>query len=164
MNTKRHFKTTAYVLLTAMLLLGTFGCTKNNADTLSDTDDQLWFKSDLDGSMLNVNKNITMRTERGSYPAGVKTLNVIIANSTDETVDYGAPYLIEKEHDDGWYRADMEDIAWIMIAYILAPGETQTHEISFEILDDPLDPGEYRIIKTIGGQLYSAHFSIPAAG
>ena len=58
----------------------------------------------------------------------------------------------------------MEDIAWIMIAYILAPGETQTHEISFEILDDPLDPGEYRIIKTIGGQLYSAHFSIPAAG
>ena len=164
MRAARQFKIAIIVWLSAMLMLGTFGCDAQNPKDKPSTEKQIWELSDIDEAILNENSGIVMRTEHESYPAGVNSLNVAITNNTNETVDFGEPYLIERRQSGQWYRANMDEIAWILIAYILAPSETQTHQINFDILKDPLSDGEYRIVKSIGGGLYSAHFTIPAAG
>ncbi|GEM_PF-4129557 len=123
-----------------------------------------WRPSETDEARLNVNANVSVQTEYPSYPPGVKSLNVIISNNTGDTLDYGAAYIIERKIDGKWHSASMDDIAWIMIAYLIRPGETHTHEIKFDVLDSPPPDGEYRIIKEIGGDMYCAMFSIAAAG
>lgn len=153
-----NLKAVICCIIAVVVLFGLQGCGYGSGNNIE------WKLSDIDESQLNTNADVSMRTENTSYPPGVKSLNVVISNNTNDTLDYGAAYLIERMQSGEWYSANMEDIAWIMIAYILSPGETQTHEINFEVLEETLQQGQYRIIKSIGGNLYSAEFSVAAGG
>ena len=134
-------------------------CAPAKDDTLVDAEGDDWSASDVDEAALNP-PGIEMRTKQASYPAGITNLNVLITNNTDEEISYGAPFILERKQDGKWLRANMDDMAWIMIAYLLPPGETNTDELSFDAFTDPLTAGEYRILKNIGEGLYSAEFSV----
>lgn len=154
------FKAVFCLIMAAVIMFSAQGCgysLENSPQGIK------WRPSEINESELNANKSVLMQTEQSMYPPGVKNIVAVIANNTSETLDYGAAYALERKQDEKWYSANMDDIAWIMIAYILSPGETQTHEINFEVLEGTLTDGEYRIIKSIGGGLYSAGFFVAAA-
>lgn len=123
-----------------------------------------WRTSKIEEPDLNSNPDITIRTELSCYLQGTKKLNILIINNSNDVLDYGAPYILERNDDDEWHSANMDNIAWITIAYLIRPGETHTHEINFDVLESLPPDGEYRIIKKIGGNMYCAVFSIAAAG
>lgn len=146
-------------MLLAVMVFFAAACAPAKDDTLVDAGSNDWSASDVDEAALNP-PGVMMRTEQASYPAGITGLKVLITNNTDEEISYGAPFILERKQDGKWLRADMEDMAWIMIAYLLPPGETNTDELGFDAFTDPLSAGEYRILKNIGEGLYSAEFSV----
>jgi hypothetical protein len=53
------------------------------------------------------------------------------------------------EKDGKWYVVEpKEDIFWIEIAYIIAPGETNEESVTLNEYYGTLEPGNYRIVKT----------------
>lgn len=153
------FKTFILGILVVAMVFSAAACAPAKDDPLVDTGSGDWAASDVDEAALNP-PGIEMRTEQLSYPVGITSLKVLITNNTDEEVSYGVAFILERKQDGVWHRADMDDVAWIMIAHLLPPGETNTDELSFETFTDPLSAGEYRILKNIGDGLYSAEFSV----
>lgn len=155
----KALKTFILGMLLTVVVFAAAACAPAKDDTLVDERSNDWSASDVDEAVLNP-PGIDMHTEQTSYSAGITSVNVLITNNTDEEVSYGAPFILERKQDGKWLRANMEDMAWIMIAYLLPPGETNTDELSFDNFTDPLTAGEYRILKNIGEGLYSAEFSV----
>lgn len=75
---------------------------------------------------------------------------VRLRNNTADTAHYGADYFLYRKVNGGWYRM-FEDMAFILILYGIAPGESGELAPSWENLAPvgALPPGEYRLTKTV---------------
>lgn len=83
-----------------------------------------------------------------------ETATATIENNSSYEISYGAEYTFEYLKDGEWVALKPlqgKERMWIAIAYITQPGEEATFD--FVIYPDeftsPLEPGEYRIVKSI---------------
>ncbi len=116
------------------------GCEENKEETD-------WEPTDHE--IVNNAEDITMTIKKGTVsPTG---LTVIIKNDSEGEVTYGEPYELEKEINGAWYKVPVlvEDYAFIEIAYVLQPGESNEWKVDWEWLYGSLEEGKYRIIKEV---------------
>lgn len=110
---------------------------------------------------INQLEGVTMETTEASYPVGTEMVDLVIKNDSDEEVYYGVAFSVEKQDGNRWVIVPFEDdVSWIEIALMLAPKGQNEETVSFDLLENELTEGTYRIIKEIAGNPVSAEFEI----
>lgn len=109
---------------------------------------------------LNNLEDVSLEMTETSYQAEGDTFELRVSNDSDEEISYGAPYQLEYYDDGVWYEVEPdEEPAFIMIAYLLGSGEEEVEEINMDFYE-PLDSGQYRVIKEIQGEYLVAEFAV----
>ncbi|GEM_PF-876653 len=78
-----------------------------------------------------------------------QTLNLTIRNNTQEIIQFGANYTIERRIDNAWREVDLGNFALIAIMYMLQPGDSGEYTISLFPETVKYPEGEYRVVKQI---------------
>lgn len=142
-------KTTKYILLLTSLLFIIIGCTSKQTREESPYGDE-----------VNIIDDIKLELNKDSYKSADDEFELTIVNETDAEISYGAPYTIEVKNNDTWYIVEPnEEISFIMIAYILQPGEVSTESINMEYYE-PFEKGEYRLVRQIDGETFTVEFEV----
>lgn len=95
------------------------------------------------------NTDIQMTVDEQAVAGDAESVTLTITNTSDKEYTYGAASAIEAEQDGEWYVVEpKEELFWIAIAYIIAPGETNEEGVTLNEFYGPLEPGNYRIVKT----------------
>ena len=105
-------------------------------------------------------KEMGMRTERKTYPAGVKTVDVYVSNPGRQELSFGRRWDLEKWNGREWARPQ----CWASLL-MLKDDQMQTDApllcFRFPISEwYYLDAGKYRLVKSINGKEMSAEFTI----
>lgn len=112
------------------------------------------------GNNVNNIDGVSIELNADTYLPEENQIELTVMNHSDEEITYGVPYILEFLKEDTWYIVEPEEeLAFIMIAYILAPGEEETEGINLEPYE-PLDGGEYRIIRLINDGPLAAEFEV----
>lgn len=76
------------------------------------------------------------------------TAQLRIINNSADTLMTGERYSIEENNNGEWQKMSyLEDILFEDVAHIIEPGQTSDQTISFNLGDQTLDKGLYRICK-----------------
>ncbi len=93
--------------------------------------------------------DIQMTVDEQTVAGDAESVSLSIKNASDKEYTYGAASTIEMEKDGKWYVVEpKEELAWIEIAYIIAPGETNEESVTLNEYYGTLKAGNYRIVKT----------------
>ena len=98
--------------------------------------------------------------EREVYDPSLTTFTYFIYNHTDETLEFGEDYRIQRLDSDGeWVDlTPRENWGFNAIAYVLPPGGEKALTCT---LDLSPEPGSYRLLKSLdGGEVYQALFEL----
>lgn len=80
------------------------------------------------------------------YPAGTEKMTLVVENTGDVEIGYGADHFCEKYVDGQWVKADFVDNLCIEdVLYIVEPHSVRTMELYWSQLLQPLEEGLYRI-------------------
>jgi len=128
----RAFQTAALTLLTLLYIHLFTGCAclqlsdLNNANT-------------VEGVYMSVqNITVTRKTE---------SLNLLITNSSVDSIGYGEQFRIEKQMKERWYILPFKPkIAFNLLARYILPGSTSAPTVDLLVLKNTLKPGEYRVV------------------
>lgn len=117
------------------------------------------------GSVSNgdtaANASLDLTLPESSLPVGTRELKATIKNNGSEDIFYGADYSIEKLNGTNWEAVPgISDIAFIDIAYSVAPGSEQEFTADLSQLKPSLDTGKYRLVKNINGQTFYGEFEL----
>lgn len=140
------------LLLVLVLALGLAACQEK------------WEKSPYSEEDFSTEGTVILATENRTYDKSVESFTYRISNYGKEEIVYSAGYSIEVKRDGVWYSLPKLEEAAKGTAEMrtVAPGETAEGKFSFLQYDYEVVDGEYRLILTIGGKLYSTLFSIGA--
>lgn len=106
-------------------------------------------------------EGLTMEMEHPVYDPSLDTYAYFICNDTDETVDFGENYTLQRRDGDDWTDLTLrEDAAWVLIGYSLEPGRTMALTCSFALYEEAPQAGEYRLVKTVGDTQLTAEFAL----
>lgn len=106
-------------------------------------------------------EGLTMEMEHPVYDPSLDTYTYFICNDTDETVDFGEDYTLQRRDGDGWTDLTMrENTGWNAIGYSLEPGRTMALTCSFALYEEAPQAGEYRLVKTVGDTQLTAEFAL----
>ena len=106
-------------------------------------------------------EGLTMELEHDVYDPSLTSYTYLIHNGTEETVEFGEPYAIQKKEDGGWVDLTMRDnVGWTAIGYVLEPGGTMALTCGFWLYEETPEAGKYRLTKEVGGALVTAEFSL----
>lgn len=88
-----------------------------------------------------------------------------IQNTGDTSITFGVGYTLEKFQHGSWYEYPFKpDVAFILIALILRPGETHKGSVSVDLLKYPLTEGRYRVVKKVSAdgqsRVLAAEFTV----
>ncbi len=121
--------------------------------------------TDIEETALNPNPDIVMKTALPVYDSGYAYAVLTIENHSDETIEFGATWHLEKKSGDAWNKMPFrENVAFHSILYSVSPGGIFGDTCSFFILkNDTLAKGDYRIIKYINDAPYAANFTVGAS-
>lgn len=112
-------------------------------------------------SELNNLPGVMMTTKEERYPVRPEGVDVIITNTSEDEYFYGVEFSVERLEGEEWMVVPFEDdVAWIAIALILEPGGRNEEFLSFDLLEQELEEGQYRVIKTIEEHALAAEFTI----
>ena len=79
----------------------------------------------------------------------------LVWNQWDEGLEgelsYGAAFTMDRLADDKWEPMPMDDVVWTMQAYGIPKGEVSELEMQWGGIFGELEPGTYRIHKTVVG-------------
>ncbi|MBQ8643015.1 MAG: hypothetical protein IJ480_12460 [Clostridia bacterium] len=104
---------------------------------------------------------VTLRTQFPVYAADTDRIQVILENSGDTNLEYGAEWAVEVQQGDKWKQIPFADgYGWIQPLYTLMPGGTDSFYVSMDMLDYDMKNGTYRIVKEVSGQVCTAEFQI----
>lgn len=110
---------------------------------------------------LNTLPGVAMVTKEETYSVRPEGVDVIITNNSEQEYFYGVQFSVERLEGEEWVVVPFEDdVAWIEIALILEPGGRNEEFLSFEILQEPLEEGTYRVVKAIEDNPLTAEFTI----
>lgn len=120
-----------------------------------------WEKSPYEETELNTLTDVTMEVKEKSYPTNTPGVDLLFKNETDEEYYYGVAFSVEKLEREEWRVVPFKgDISWIEIAIILQPHSKNEENVSFELLEDHLEAGTYRIVKEVSGKPVAAEFEL----
>lgn len=106
-------------------------------------------------------EGLTMEMEHPVYDPSLTSYTYLIHNDTEETVDFGADYTLQRKAGDGWTDLTLrEDAGWFAIGYSLDPGRTMALTCGFALYEEAPEAGEYRLVKTVGDAQLTAEFSL----
>lgn len=112
------------------------------------------------GSDVNNLEGVTIELTKDTYKSEGDNFELVVKNNSDKEVTYGVPYSLEYLSDGTWYVVEPEEeMAFIMIAFILAAGEEAAEELNLTYYE-PLAAGQYRIIRQIDGEELTAEFEV----
>mgnify|MGYP005801425703 FL=1 len=107
-----------------------------------------------------VSSNVTITTDREVYDNDCESVLLTIANNSDDMIEYGETWSLDKRLDGEWVSQDDGTAFFHMIAHSLPAGNTVEYScVLSTFLSEPSD-GEYRILKEIDGKVYAAEFKI----
>lgn len=106
----------------------------------------------LDGVDISLNQDI--------YAPEGDTFILTVSNDSEEEISYGIAFTVEVEEDGEWYVVEPEEeMAFILIAHMLDPGEEAEEELNMEYYE-PFEEGHYRVVRQMEGEVLTAEFSI----
>lgn len=109
---------------------------------------------------VNTLRGVRLTLDKEVYESEEDRFLLTVHNDSSSEVTYGVAYTLEKLNNQQWYVIEPEEeIAFIMIAHILNSGEEAEEEISLEYYE-PLEPGHYRIVREIEGEVLTAEFQV----
>lgn len=83
-------------------------------------------------------------------------MTLIISNKTDSELNYGMDYYIEKKDGENWLTYN-GTVSFTEIAGVIDPEGEVDFELDFPV---KLSAGDYRIIKSVGGENLALDFTI----
>lgn len=104
---------------------------------------------------------LLLEMEHAVYHPSVPRYTYFVRNGTEEPVEFGSGYTIQRRTAEGW-----EDLPWMKnasfttIAYVLQPGGTMALECGFGLYEEEPKAGTYRLVKRVGGQTLYAVFEL----
>lgn len=106
-------------------------------------------------------EGLTMELEHPVYDPSLDTYTYFIYNNTDQTVEFGEDYTLQRKAGDDWADLTLrENAGWEAIGYALTPGGTAALTCGFTLYEESPDAGEYRLVKTVGGMQLTAEFTL----
>lgn len=106
----------------------------------------------LDGVSIRLNQEV--------YDSEGETFILTVSNKSEEEISYGIAFTVEKQEGDQWITVEPEEeMSFIMIAHILGPGEEAEDELNMQYYE-PFEPGEYRVVRQIEGEVLTAEFTV----
>lgn len=109
---------------------------------------------------VNTLRGVRLSLDKEIYESEDDRFLLTVHNNSQNEVTYGVAFTVEKLRNGEWYVIEPEEeIAFIMIAHILDPGEAAEEEISLDYYE-PLEPGHYRIVREIEGDVLTAEFQV----
>lgn len=109
---------------------------------------------------VNNLENVSLEMTESAYQPEEDTFELRVINHSESEITYGVEYMIEYEEDGTWYEVEPdEEMAFILIAHILDPGEEAVEEINLSYYE-PLEAGSYRLIRKIDGTPLAANFEV----
>ena len=87
------------------------------------------------------NEKVVVSIKEGTLKK--ESVTLLIENKTNETGNYGYPFILEKEQNGKWFVINDKQ-AFILPAIMLEANSTAEHKAMFE---NPLSKGKYRMIK-----------------
>lgn len=77
-------------------------------------------------------------------------ITYMISNQSDQDLNYGQDYGLQKEKDGKWYQVEPRNPVAVTLELLWLPaGNTDTLEISWETSYGTLSSGHYRIVKSV---------------
>jgi hypothetical protein len=108
-----------------------------------------------------MDNSLVLSPSKASLPADTKTLTFNIENTGKTDMFFGADYSLEQLNGTNWEAVPATaDLAFIDIAYSVAPGSTQEFTVDLSQLKPSLTAGNYRLVKTINGQTFYSEFEL----
>lgn len=100
--------------------------------------------------------------EREVYDPSLTTFTYFIYNHTDETVEFGEDYRIQRLADDGaWVDlTSREDWGFTCIGLILYPGGEMSLTCTLDRYQETPEVGSYRLVKPLGDREAEAPFQL----
>jgi len=113
----------------------------------------------------SADSGVGMSVWPGRNGGAPQTLQLTVRNNTDEAIQFGADYSIERLADDKWVEVDLGNFAVIDILYIVQPGDSGQYTISLFTERVTYPEGDYRVVKQINvgennSRPYYANFRI----
>lgn len=107
-----------------------------------------------------VSSDVTITTDREVYDNDCESVLLTIANNSDDMIEYGNTWSLDKKLDGEWVSQDDGTAVFYMIAHGLPAGNTvECSCVLSTFLSEP-SGGEYRILKEIDDKVYAAEFRI----
>ena len=107
-----------------------------------------------------VSSDVTITTDREVYDNDCESVLLTIANNSDEMIEYGETWSLDKRLNGEWVSQDDGTAVFYMIGYGLPAGETtECSCVLSTFLSEP-SGGEYRILMEIDDKVYAAEFKI----
>lgn len=114
------------------------------------------------GEKVNLLEGVSLELDREVLATEGEEFKLRVINNSEEEITFGAPYELEYFEEGSWYVVKpSEELAFIMVAYILKPDEVKTEIINLEFYE-PLAPGRYRVLKYIDEEPLTAEFAVLA--
>ncbi len=110
---------------------------------------------------LEPGTGLVMEMEHACYDASVSRCAYFVRNGTDETVEFGEDYSVQRQNNGKWESLRYkENHGFSSIGYCLAPGGTMALTCWMEMFQEELENGVYRMVKQVGGETLYAGFEI----
>ncbi|PRY83517.1 immunoglobulin-like domain-containing protein [Alkalibacterium olivapovliticus] len=109
---------------------------------------------------VNTLEGVELQLNESVYDRENDTFLLTVINNSEQEVTYGVAFTVEKHEDDQWVMVEPEEeMAFILIAHILQPGEESEEELFMEYYE-PFEEGEYRVVRQLEGEVLTAEFSV----
>lgn len=109
---------------------------------------------------VNTLDGVEITLDQETYAEEGETFILTVSNESEEEISYGVAFTVEVEEDDEWYIVEPEEeMAFILIAHMLGPGEEAEEELNMEYYE-PFEEGRYRVVRQIEGEVLTADFTV----
>lgn len=152
-------KSVLSLMLVSLLLLTACGAPGGEPETLREEGRQT--ESPLSEERETRPEGLTLELERAVYDPSLTRYVYFVRNNTEETVEFGEHYAIQRKTEDGWQDLTMvENAAFWAVGYMLAPGKTWALSCSMDLYEETPEAGEYRLVKNVGDYTLYAPFRL----
>ena len=104
---------------------------------------------------------LSMELEREIYDPSLTQYTYFIRNATEETVEFGEEYAIQRREEGVWKDLTLrKNAGFTAIGYALKPGAAQALTCGLGLYEEVPQAGSYRLVKTVGGQTLYAEFEL----
>ncbi len=102
-----------------------------------------------------------LEMEHAVYDPSLTRYTYFLRNDTEETVEFGEDYAIQRQEDGSWRDLTrVENAGFTAIGYALEPGGTVALTCGFDLYEEKPEGETYRLVKHVGGETLYAEFKI----